>query len=53
VEVRPGDRVIFGKFAGTEVGLNGQEFLVLREDEILGVIQPDNSEVQHGKEHRV
>jgi chaperonin GroES len=39
VEVKPGDRVIFGKYVGTEVVLNGQELLVLREEEILGVVK--------------
>jgi chaperonin GroES len=38
LEVKKGDRVLFGKYAGTEVKIDGQEHLILREDEILGVI---------------
>ena len=34
-----GDKVIFGKYAGTEVKLDGEEHLILREDDILGVIE--------------
>jgi len=37
--VKEGDNVIFGKYAGTEVKLNGQEYLVMREDDIMGVIE--------------
>ena len=37
-DVKKGDRVLFGKYAGTEVKLDGVEHLILREDDILGVI---------------
>ncbi len=37
--VKTGDRVLFGKYAGTEVKLEGVEHLILREDDILGVIE--------------
>jgi chaperonin GroES len=37
--VKAGDRVLFGKYAGTEVKLDGEEYLILREDDILGVIE--------------
>lgn len=37
--VAAGDRVLFGKYAGTEVKLDGEEHLILREDDILGVIE--------------
>jgi chaperonin GroES len=36
--VKAGDSVLFGKFSGTEVKVDGEEFLMLREDEILGII---------------
>jgi len=39
LKVAQGDRVIFGKFSGTEVKLSGEEFLILREEEILGKIE--------------
>ena len=38
LEVKAGDRILFGKYSGTEIKLDGQEFLILREDEILGII---------------
>ena len=39
LNVKAGDRVLFGKYAGTEVKLDGVEHLILREDDILGVIE--------------
>ena len=38
-DVKKGDRVLFGKYAGTEVKLDGTDYLILREDDILGVIE--------------
>jgi chaperonin GroES len=37
--VRKGDRILFGKYSGTEVKLDDEEYLILREDEILGILQ--------------
>jgi chaperonin GroES len=37
--VKAGDRVLFGKYSGTEIKLDDEEFLIMREDEILGVIE--------------
>lgn len=37
--VKQGDKVLFGKYAGTEVKLDGQEVIVMREDDIMGVIE--------------
>jgi len=39
LDVKEGDRVLFGKYAGTEVKLDDQEYLIMREDDILGVIE--------------
>jgi chaperonin GroES len=39
LDVRKGDRVLFGKYSGTEIKLDGEEHLILREDDILGVIE--------------
>ena len=36
--VSAGDTILFGKYSGTEIKLDGEEFLILREDEILGII---------------
>lgn len=38
LEVKKGDKVLFGKYAGTEVKLDGDEYLILREDDILAII---------------
>jgi chaperonin GroES len=38
VDLKAGDRVLFGKYAGTEVKVEGDDFLIMREDDILGVI---------------
>ncbi len=37
--LKVGDRVLFGKYAGTEVKRNGDEFVVMREDDIMGVVE--------------
>lgn len=39
LDVRVGDRVLFGKYSGSEVKIDGEDFLIMREDEILGVIR--------------
>jgi chaperonin GroES len=39
IDVKPGDRILFGKYSGSEIKLEGQEVLILREDEILGVLE--------------
>jgi chaperonin GroES len=36
--VKAGDKIVFGKYAGTEVKVDGQERLILREDDILGIV---------------
>lgn len=38
-EVKAGDKVLFGKYSGSEIKLDGEEHLILREDDILGVIE--------------
>ena len=39
LDVKVGDRVLFGKYAGSEIKLDGEEHLILREDDILGVLE--------------
>ncbi len=39
LDVKKGDKVLFGKYAGTEIKVDGQEYLIMREDDILGVIE--------------
>lgn len=38
LDVKVGDRVLFGKYAGSEIKVDGQEYLIMREDDILGVV---------------
>ena len=38
-DVKAGDRILFGKYSGSEIKLDGNEYLILREDEILGVLE--------------
>jgi len=39
LDIKEGDRILFGKYSGTEVKIEGEEHLILREDDILGVIE--------------
>lgn len=39
LQVKPGDRVVFGKYSGTEIKVDGEDRLILREDDILGVLE--------------
>lgn len=39
LDVKAGDRILFGKYSGTEVKIDGEELLVMREDDIMGVIE--------------
>jgi chaperonin GroES len=39
LEVKAGDRILFGKYSGTDVKIDGEEHLIMREDDILGVVE--------------
>ncbi|MAI79547.1 MAG: co-chaperone GroES [Deltaproteobacteria bacterium] len=39
LEVKKGDRILFSKYAGTEVNVEGEEHLIIREDDILGILE--------------
>jgi chaperonin GroES len=39
LDVKPGDKVLFGKYSGTEVKVDGEELLVMREDDIMAVVE--------------
>jgi chaperonin GroES len=39
LDVKDGDRILFGKYSGSEITVDGQELLILREDEVLGVLE--------------
>lgn len=46
LDVKVGDIVLFGKWAGTEVKLDGQEYLIMKESDIMGVVENANSKKQ-------
>jgi chaperonin GroES len=39
IEVKAGDRILFGKYSGSDIKMDGEEYLILKEDEILGVLE--------------
>ncbi|MEE8409805.1 MAG: co-chaperone GroES [Myxococcota bacterium] len=39
LDVKRGDRVLFGKYSGSEIKIDGEEHLILREDEVLGILE--------------
>ena len=39
IDLKAGDRILFGKYSGTEIKLDGEDYLILREDDVLGVVQ--------------
>jgi chaperonin GroES len=46
LDVKAGDRVLFGKYSGSEIKLDGEELLIMREDEILGIISRAGASAQ-------
>ncbi len=38
LDVKEGDRILFGKYSGTEIKLDGEEFIIMREEEVLGIL---------------
>jgi chaperonin GroES len=40
LDVKVGDRILFGKYGGNDIKIDGEEYLILREDEVLGVLEP-------------
>ncbi len=43
LDVKAGDRILFGKWSGTEVKLDGQELIIMKESDIMGVLEPSAS----------
>jgi chaperonin GroES len=39
LEIKKGDRILFGKYSGTEVQIEGEEYLIMREEDVLGIIE--------------
>ena len=49
LEVKAGDTILFGKYSGQEIKLDGEEYIIMREDEVLGVIESGASAVTKKK----
>lgn len=49
LDVKPGDRILFGKYSGTEIKIDNQEYLIVREDEVLGVLEQVKHSAAGGK----
>lgn len=50
LEVKAGDRVLFGKYSGNEIKLDGEDYLILREDEVLAILDKnEKSDTKKGK----
>ena len=39
IDLKAGDRILFGKYSGTEIKVDGEDYLILREDDVLGVVE--------------
>jgi chaperonin GroES len=49
LDVKAGDRILFGKYSGTEIKIDEQEFLIIREDEVLGILESAKQSGTGGK----
>lgn len=49
LDVKPGDQVLFGKYSGSEVKIDDQEYLIMREDEILGIFETTSKSRSAGR----
>jgi chaperonin GroES len=49
LDVKAGDRILFGKYSGTEIKIDDQEYLIIREDEVLGIIEAAKQSAAAGK----
>ena len=49
MDVKAGDRILFGKYSGTEIKIDDEEYLIIREDEVLGIIEAAKQSASGGK----
>jgi len=49
MDVKAGDRILFGKYSGTEIKIDDEEYLIIREDEVLGIIESTKQSAAGGK----
>jgi chaperonin GroES len=48
LDVKDGDRILFGKYSGTEIKIDGEDFIIMREEEVLGVLSGAEKKVTAG-----
>jgi chaperonin GroES len=46
LDVKVGDRILFGKYSGSEIKLDGEEYIIMREDEVLGILEGATQEAK-------
>ncbi|MEK1946075.1 MAG: co-chaperone GroES [Ensifer adhaerens] len=46
LDVKAGDRILFGKWSGTEIKINGEDLLIMKESDVLGVIEPQAEQIK-------
>jgi chaperonin GroES len=51
--VKTGDRILFGKYSGSEIKIDGEELLIMREDEILGIIERAGAKRKLGSRFKI
>src|SRR5579864_3432910 len=51
LDVKAGDRILFGKYAGTEIKLDGEELIIMKEDEVLGIVSGASKPKEKEKEY--
>jgi chaperonin GroES len=49
LDVKAGDRILFGKYSGTDIKIDGEEFLIMREEEVLGILEGAAKPAVHSK----
>ncbi|SPE22462.1 Cpn10 chaperonin GroES, small subunit of GroESL [Acidobacteriia bacterium SbA2] len=49
MDVKAGDRILFGKYSGTEIKVDDEDYLIIREDEVLGIIEAAKQSASGGK----
>ncbi|MDP9263622.1 MAG: co-chaperone GroES [Acidobacteriota bacterium] len=47
LDVKEGDRILFGKYAGTEIKIDGEELIIMREEEVLGILAGASKHKEH------
>jgi len=47
LDVKAGDRILFGKYSGTDIKIDGEDFLIMREEEVLGILEGAGKTKEH------